>query len=47
MDIIKDILFYWSRQIFKNVGYTLICIIIGLVVLYCSNSFPRYIDSWL
>jgi len=47
MDIIRDILSYWMKQIVEKVFYLGILILLGVIFLTLGTSYGRYLDAWL
>ena len=47
LEIIKDILAYWIKEILEKGFYLLIIIIISLIILFARNPYGRYLDAWL
>ena len=47
IEIIKDILTHWIKEILEKGFYLLIIIILSLLILYINNPYGRYFDSWM
>ena len=47
LEIIKDILLYWGKEILEKGFYILIIIILAFLVFYVRNPYGRYLDAWL
>lgn len=47
LEITKEILVYWVKEILEKGFYLLIIIILVFLTFYISNPYGRYFDAWL